>query len=80
VNARTLKVLEEALELSVEDRTLLTAELEASLETEAAAEEIEMAWAEEIERRSRDVDEGRAAPVAAAEVHGELRARLRAKR
>jgi len=80
VNARTRKVFEEALELSAEDRALLAAELEASLGRDEPPEEIEKAWAEEIERRSRDVDEGRAQPIPAADVHRELRERLRSTR
>jgi putative addiction module component (TIGR02574 family) len=83
VNARTRKVLAEALELSPEDRALVAAELEASLEGEASpeqAEAIEKAWADEIERRARDVDEGRVKTIPAAEVYRELRDRLRAGR
>ena len=55
MNARTKRVLEEALELSAEDRALVAAALEASLddlyeeaEDDATPEEIEQAWAEEM--------------------------------
>ena len=88
VNARTKKVLEEALELSAEDRALLAAALEASLddhldeeaENDATPEEIEQAWAEEIERRVDDVLAGRSQGRPAAEAIAEVRARLHAAR
>ena len=81
MNARTRHLLEELLVLPAEDRALIAAELEASLEEEhASPEELEKAWAVEIEKRSRDVEEGRATPIAAEDVHRELRAGLRTPR
>lgn len=81
MNARTRHLLDELLVLPAEDRALIAAELEASLEEESAsAEELERAWAAEIEKRSRDVEEGRATPIAAEDVHRELRAGLRTPR
>ena len=85
VNARTKKVLDDALDLSAEDRALLAAALEASLDDEdadddATPEEIEKAWAEEIQRRVSDVLEGRSHGRPAAEAIAEIRARLHASR
>ena len=87
VNARTKKVLEEALELSAEDRALLAAALEASLddldeeaEDDATQEEIDQAWAAEIQRRVDDVLAGRSQGRPAAEAIAEVRARLHAAR
>jgi putative addiction module component (TIGR02574 family) len=81
MNARTRHLLDELLVLPAEDRALIAAELEASLEEEpASAEELERAWAVEIEKRARDVEEGRATPIAAEDVHRELRAGLRTPR
>ena len=58
MNARAKKVLEEALELSEEERSELVDELIVSL-PKFADPEIEKAWDEEIERRVREVNEGR---------------------
>ena len=74
------KVLEQALALPREDRARLAAALLESLEpddgevlTEA---EWEAAWAAEIERRMKEVDEGRARLIPAEEVFAELQARF----
>ena len=81
MNARTRQLLDELLVLPAEDRALIAAELEASLEEETASPgELEKEWAAEIEKRSRDVEEGRATPIAATDVHRELRERLRTSR
>ncbi len=88
VNARTKKILAEALELSVEDRALLAAALEASVdddldegaEDDATPAEIEQAWAEEIQRRVDEVLAGRSNARPAAEAIAEVRARLQASR
>ncbi len=60
------KLLSEALQLSQGDRASLAASLIDSLdaETEAGAEQ---AWAEEVERRARDIDSGAATPISWAE-------------
>jgi putative addiction module component (TIGR02574 family) len=73
------KVLDEALELSPVDRALIAAELDASLE-DASLEEIEKAWTKEIDKRLRDVREGRVKLVPAAKVFRDARKRLRAAR
>jgi NADPH-dependent glutamate synthase beta subunit-like oxidoreductase len=88
VNARTKKILHEALELSADDRALLAAALEASLDDDESAdenataeeEEIERAWAAEIERRAKDVLEGRRHGRPAADAIAEVRAALEAAR
>jgi putative addiction module component (TIGR02574 family) len=74
VNARTKQVLAEALELTPGERALLADELEASL----PPEEIEKAWADELERRAREVLEGRSKGRDANEVIAEIRAELTA--
>ena len=51
-------LLKDALELPLDERAELASDLLASLD-EGAEEEIEAAWAAEIERRVRDVREGR---------------------
>jgi chemotaxis regulatin CheY-phosphate phosphatase CheZ len=72
VNARAKQVLAEALELTPAERALLADELEASL----PSEEIEKVWAEELERRARDVLEGRIKGRDVKEVLTEIRAEL----
>jgi putative addiction module component (TIGR02574 family) len=59
MNARTKKLLEEVLELPASERALLVAEVDASLDSEAAPEEVEKAWAAELEKRIEDVVSGR---------------------
>jgi putative addiction module component (TIGR02574 family) len=51
------RVLKEALQLSPEDRAEVAAELLASLD-ESTDEDVEAAWAAEIERRARRVLSG----------------------
>ncbi len=72
-------VLEEALELSAEDRALLVATLEATLEDEeaadATADELEKAWTSELDARIDDVAAARVAAGDVDEVLAELRAR-----
>ncbi len=85
MNARTKKVREEALELPTKARAKLAHDLLLSLEEEAfdPPEEVEEAWAAEVERRARDVKEGRMKIIPAAEALRDLRAglkRVRAQR
>ncbi|WP_437853476.1 addiction module protein [Sorangium sp. So ce363] len=57
-------VLVAALRLSAEDRAAVAAALIQSLdETEQTTEEVEAAWAEEIQQRLADVDAGVVTPV-----------------
>lgn len=87
VNARTKRVLDEALELAAEDRALVVAALDASLEDEredgdetASAAEIEQAWAQEIQRRVDGVLAGKRQGRPLAEASAEVRATLQALR
>jgi hypothetical protein len=63
VTPRTEQLLREALLLSPEERTDVAAELLASLDEPAAADEakVQAAWAREIERRARRVIDGSSA-------------------
>jgi hypothetical protein len=57
VTDATNRVLQQALELEPEERAALAAELLASLD--ASENDVQSAWAAEIERRSRDAAEER---------------------
>ena len=67
------KVLQEALALPSEDRARVFEALRESLEPD---EEWEKAWAAEVRRRAKDLDEGRARAIPAEEVFAKLRARF----
>lgn len=68
----------EALKLPTEDRAELAQTLDMSLEEDDAADaEHEKLWKAEIERRCREIDEGRAELVPAEEVFRRARAALR---
>lgn len=80
MNARARQLLDELLQLSPDDRALIVAELDASLEADdASPEEIEKAWAEEITRRVQDLREGRSHGRDAFEALAEIRASLLTK-
>ena len=72
------KILQEALALPREDRARVADELLRSLESEDAMTEAqwEAAWTPEIERRLRDLDEGRATAISYDEFQRRVRARL----
>jgi hypothetical protein len=76
MNARVQKVVDEFLELSDEERELAIAELEASLGVEDPPELVEKSWAEEIQRRLREVREGRSRGRDGHEAIAEIRAEL----
>lgn len=67
------KILQDVLALPREDRARLMDALADSLEPD---EESETAWAAEVERRMKDVDEGRSRLIPHEEVFAELRARF----
>jgi putative addiction module component (TIGR02574 family) len=68
----------EVLKLPVENRTQLAKTLVLSLESEEEPDpEHERLWMEEIERRCREIDEGRAVLIPGEEVLRRLRAVLR---
>jgi putative addiction module component (TIGR02574 family) len=66
------EVLHEALQLGLSDRAELVAELLASLDGEPD-EDVEAAWAAEIERRAARARSGQDVGRPWAEVHGEIR-------
>ena len=67
---------QEALRLSLEDRTQLAQKLLLSLDT-PSDEESEDVWLTEVSRRARELDRGGVQPVAADEVRRKVRALLR---
>lgn len=76
-----LKQLEaEALELPLRERALLVERLIASLDEDATedAEDVERAWADEIQRRVVEIEAGTAELIPAELVLAELRDRPRA--
>jgi len=62
MTADTSKLLEEALKLPVEARAALAGSLLESLD-ETVDEDAEAAWAEEIARRVRELDSGKAKTI-----------------
>jgi putative addiction module component (TIGR02574 family) len=74
VNARARQLLDELLQLSAEDRTLIAAELNASLDS---PDEVAKAWSDEICRRADDIENGRAELVDKNVALAEIRKRLR---
>jgi putative addiction module component (TIGR02574 family) len=82
MNARAKKVREEALELPMKARAKLAHDLLLSLEKEPfdAPEEVEKGWSEEIDRRIRDVKEGRVKLIPMEEAFRQVRANLKRRR
>jgi putative addiction module component (TIGR02574 family) len=72
------KLLQEVLALPREDRARFADALQESLEPEdeKVLAEWEAAWTPEIERRLRDLDEGRATAISYEEFKDRVRARL----
>ena len=73
------EIVQEALALPHEDRTRVVKEILHSLEPHDAVRaepEWEQAWDQEIERRVRDLDEGRATAISHEEFQGRVRSRL----
>ncbi|MFO0734697.1 MAG: addiction module protein [Labilithrix sp.] len=79
MNARAEKLRREALALPTKARAKLAHDLLLSLEEEPfdSQEEVEKAWAPEIERRVQDVKEGRVKLIPAAEALRDVRASLK---
>lgn len=73
------ELFQEATQLSENERADLAALLLESLEGEPD-EGVEAAWAEEIERRVRQIDSGEVQTIPWEEVRAELHARLNADR
>ena len=78
MNARTRKVLAEALELPSEERGELARELLESLQA-TASPEVENAWTSVITRRTAEVLDGTAATRDVDEAFDEVEARARAR-
>lgn len=70
------EILRAALELPPEARAMLAGNLLESLD-DSAQTDLDAAWSEEIERRIRDIDEGRVELIPGEEVLSELRTRFK---
>jgi putative addiction module component (TIGR02574 family) len=70
------EVLRAALDLPPEARARLAGVLLESLD-DSEQTELDAAWSEEIERRIRDIDEGRVELIPGEEVLAELRSRFK---
>ncbi len=79
VNARAKKLREEVLELPKKARAKLAHDLILSLEDEPLEnqEDVDKAWAEEIQRRVRDVVEGRVKLIPMDQAMRQVRASLK---
>jgi putative addiction module component (TIGR02574 family) len=76
--ATPAELLQHALQLAPDDRLALASELLESVEGPEEPEWAE-AWAAELDRRVRELDEGRVQGVPWSEVKAKMEARLRAK-
>jgi len=76
--ATPAELLKHALQLPPDDRLALASELLESVEGPESPEWAD-AWAAELDRRVRDLDEGRVEGVPWTEVKAKMAARLRAK-
>ena len=76
MSAASQKILESALGLPAEDRERIADALWDSLEHGDDDASVEKAWKDEIARRSREIDEGRAQFVSWEEVRAEIAKRL----
>jgi putative addiction module component (TIGR02574 family) len=70
-------VLGEALKLPAEERAALAAHLIASLEASEPAEEVERAWADEIQRRVAALDAGNVELIPWEQARARISARLK---
>ena len=70
------EVLRAALELPPKSRAMLAAHLLESLDGPEQLE-VDAAWSQEVERRIRDIDEGRVELIPGEEVLAELRSRFK---
>jgi putative addiction module component (TIGR02574 family) len=74
----TEELLAKALQLSRPERARVAEELLASLEE--SDEQVAEAWAQELERRSREIEDGTVEPIPWERVRDNLRAELKARR
>ncbi|HSY92863.1 MAG TPA: addiction module protein [Candidatus Binatus sp.] len=77
VTPQLSELLEKALALSAQERSLLIDRLIASLDEEPAEEGVEAAWDDEIRRRIDDIRSGRVKTIPGEQVLGRLKARQR---
>ena len=80
MNKRVASIIEEARQLTPEEREELLLRLRLEFEAETAdgtPEEIEAAWMEEIERRIASAERGETTPVPHDQVMAELRKLIR---
>ena len=73
------EIVSAALRLPESERLQIVEELLASLEP-AADEDVDAAWAAEIDRRSREMKEGTVRPIPWGEVKSRARERIRGSR
>ncbi len=74
MNARTQQLLDEILGLPAADRALIADKLEASLDDgEVVPDGVARAWADEAERRLREIEGGAVKAIPASDVHRQLR-------
>ncbi len=71
------ELLDRALQLSEQERSLLIDRLVESLASEPADEGVEAAWDKEIKRRVDDIRSGRVKTIPGEQVLGRLKARQR---
>jgi putative addiction module component (TIGR02574 family) len=74
----TVELRSNVLSLPAEERAVLAHDLIASLDAEDADPNADALWATEIDRRAREVADGKVALVDADEVHDEAAKRLHA--
>ena len=80
MNKRVMSIIEEARKLSPDEREELLLRLRVEFEDEASdgtPEEIEAAWAAELERRVDAFERGETTSSPAEEVHARIRERLK---
>jgi putative addiction module component (TIGR02574 family) len=73
------EIVNAAIKLAESDRLQIVEELLASLEPEPD-EDIDAAWAAEVERRSRQIKDGIVRPIPWTEVRSQARKRVRGRR
>ena len=73
------EIVNAAIKLAESDRLQIVEELLASLEPDTG-DDVDAAWAVEVERRSREIKEGIVRPIPWEEVKAQARKRVRGRR
>ena len=73
------QIVNAAIKLAERDRLQIVEELLASLEPDKD-DDVDAAWAAEVQRRSREIKEGIVRPIPWAEVKAQARKRVRGRR